>query len=414
MFMAERLGGKHPLVEKVLAGDSPSACAAKLIAGSKLFDVAERKKLFEGGKAAIEASNDALIKMAVMVDGEPGRYARTFENLVEEPERQAFGKIASARFAAFGRNIAPDATFTLRLAFGTVKGYEVDGKKLNYHTTFKEAFDRADMLGHREPFELPKTWMSHKDKIDLNTPFCFVSTADTIGGNSGSPVLNRAGEFVGINFDRNRHGLVRNFVYTDVQARHIAVHSRAFIESLEKIYKTEKLLSELFPKSDMVMRLTELGLPAIVSELIAKSGMMPLDGTRAEVKLGEQLRLCAHQPSLKTDQKPSSKSSHHACLAGLWLRLNFLDESHVLSNSMNRIRTTTIGTQSCIDGKAISGTASTGIAESATIPSLGRLACKSPICLTAGCELGVLQCQRRCIIDQRTSPAMFANGRLVG
>ena len=130
------------------------------------------------------------------------------------------------RFAVLGKSVAPDATFTLRLAFGMVKGYEVDGEKLPFHTTFGGAFERAETQRHKEPFDLPKRWLDGKAKLDLATPFNFVSTADTIGGNSGSPVLNRAGELVGINFDRNRHGLVRNFVYTDVQARHIAVHSR--------------------------------------------------------------------------------------------------------------------------------------------------------------------------------------------
>ena len=126
-----------------------------------------------------------------------------------------------------------------------VKGYAVDGADLPYTTTFGGAFERAEKQGHREPFVLPKRWLEGKDKLDLKTPFNFVSTADTIGGNSGSPVLNRAGELVGINFDRNRHGLVRNFVYTDVQARHISVHSRAVLEALRKLYGAEALVKEL-------------------------------------------------------------------------------------------------------------------------------------------------------------------------
>ena len=149
---------------------------------------------------------------------------------------QAYAEIAKIRFAKFGTTIAPDATFTLRLAFGTVQGYEVDGVELGYTTTFEQMYARAKEQEYHEPFDLPKRWLDGKDKLDLKTPFNFVSTADTIGGNSGSPVLNRAGEFVGINFDRNRHGLVRNFVYTDIQARHISVHSRAILEALQKLY----------------------------------------------------------------------------------------------------------------------------------------------------------------------------------
>ena len=126
-----------------------------------------------------------------------------------------------------------------------VKGYQVEGVDLPFHTTFGGAFERAEKQGNREPFVLPKRWLKSKDKLDLTTPFNFVSTADTIGGNSGSPVLNRAGELVGINFDRNRHGLVRNFVYTEEQARHIAVHSRGVLEALRTLYDAPDLAREL-------------------------------------------------------------------------------------------------------------------------------------------------------------------------
>jgi hypothetical protein len=141
--------------------------------------------------------------------------------------------------------MAPDATFTLRLAFGVVKGYEVDGTELPFHTTFAGLYAKADDHQGAPPFKLPPAWIDRKEKLNLQTPFNFVSTADTIGGNSGSPVLNRAGELVGVNFDRNRHGLVRNFVYTDLQARHIAVHAGAIAEALDKVYGASELLGEL-------------------------------------------------------------------------------------------------------------------------------------------------------------------------
>jgi len=241
-WLAEQLGGEHPLVVQALAGKSPVARAEELLAGTKLADPAVRRALAKDGVAG---STDAMIAFAKLVDGEARSVRRRFENEVEEPERQGNGRIAQARFAILGTAVAPDATFTLRLAFGVVKGYDVEGKALPFHTTFGGAFERAEAQGNREPFDLPARWRERKDKLDLATPFDFVSTADTIGGNSGSPVLNRAGELVGINFDRNRHGLVRNFVYTDVQARHIAVHSKAVLEALRKLYDADGLVQEL-------------------------------------------------------------------------------------------------------------------------------------------------------------------------
>jgi hypothetical protein len=244
-FLAENLGGTHPLLLKILTGKPPAARAVELINGSKLADPAERKRLAAGGQQAIDQSSDPLIGLAKLIDDEARALRKRHEDQVEEPERQANALIARARFELLGAAVAPDATFTLRLAFGVVKGYQVDGVDLRFHTTFGEAFARADQQGHREPFILPERWLKARDKLAAGTPFNFVSTADTIGGNSGSPVLNRAGELVGINFDRNRHGLVRNFVYTDEQARHIAVHSKGVLEALRSLYDAPELVKEL-------------------------------------------------------------------------------------------------------------------------------------------------------------------------
>ena len=244
-FLAETLGGEHPGVVQVLAGKNPAGRAAELVAGCQLADVAARKRLADGGKAALDATTDPMILLARSIDPASRAARKRFEEEVEEPERQAYAEIAKLRFAAHGTGVAPDATFTLRLAFGVVMGYDVDGETLPFHTTFGSAFARAEAQGNREPFALPGRWRDGQGKLDPATPFNFVSTADTIGGNSGSPVLNRAGELVGINFDRNRHGLVRNFVYTDVQARHIAVHSRAVLEALRKLYAAGDLAREL-------------------------------------------------------------------------------------------------------------------------------------------------------------------------
>jgi hypothetical protein len=247
-FLAETLGGEHPLAKLVLAGKNPAARADELVGGTKLLDPAERKRLVEGGRAATAASTDPLVVLARDIDAEARALRTRYETEVEEPERQAYAALSGVRFRTLGNSVAPDATFTLRLAFGTVRGYEVGGETLPFHTTFGEAFEKAARLDGKEPFDLPRRWLEGKDKLDPKTPFNFVSTADTIGGNSGSPVLNRAGELVGINFDRNRHGLVRNFVYTDVQARHIAVHSKAVLEALRRLYPAEPLVNELTGK----------------------------------------------------------------------------------------------------------------------------------------------------------------------
>ncbi len=243
-FLAENLGGAHPLVVKVLAGRSPAARAEDLVGGTRLQDVPQRQRLLDGGKAAVDAADDRMLQLARLIDGEARALRQRYDEL-DELRQQAYGEIARGIFERYGSTVAPDATFTLRLAFGTVQGYEAEGRTIPYATTFGQMYARADEQGQHEPFALPKRWLDGKGKIDLQAPFNFVSTADTIGGNSGSPVLNRAGELVGINFDRNRFGLVRNFIYTDEQARHISVHSRAVLEALRGLYQADELVREL-------------------------------------------------------------------------------------------------------------------------------------------------------------------------
>lgn len=243
--LAEQLGATHPLSRKILAGKSPEQRAQELVDGSRLADVQERRRLAQAGQNAVNGSSDSMIVLAKAIDAEARSLRKRLEEEVEEPERQAQRAIGLERFRILGKTMAPDATFTLRLAFGQVKGYSLDGKSLPCHTTFAGLFAKADDHENTPPFKLPKRWVDRKSDLNLQTPFNFASTADTIGGNSGSPVLNRAGELVGVNFDRNRHGLVRNFVYTDLQARHIAVHAAAIVEALDKVYGASEILKEL-------------------------------------------------------------------------------------------------------------------------------------------------------------------------
>src|SRR5258707_9736122 len=193
-MMVEVLGADNELVKKVLAGKSPRERAAELILGTKLKDVAVRKRLAEGGVQAINESTDPMIQLAKLVDPAGRRVRRTFEQQVDEPQRQAYAKIAKARFAVYGSTVYPDATFTLRLAFGEAKGYTEAGKKIPWSTTLGGTYAHAEMHGNKEPFELPKVWTERMGQVNLSTPYNFVSTADIIGGNSGSPVVNRQGE----------------------------------------------------------------------------------------------------------------------------------------------------------------------------------------------------------------------------
>jgi hypothetical protein len=244
-MLMEVLGAEHPLVVDVLAGKSPKERAAELVAGSKLADVAVRKKLAEGGKKAIEASNDPMIALAKLVDPAARAVRKRLEEEVDEPQRQAYARITNAKFAIAGTSVYPDATFTLRLAFGPVKGYEEAGKQIPPWTTIGGAYEHAAAHNHQPPFELPKRWIDRKDKIKLDTPFNFVNTADIIGGNSGSPVVNREGEVVGIIFDGNIYSLVLDFVYSDKIARAVSVHSAGIMESLRSVYDARELADEI-------------------------------------------------------------------------------------------------------------------------------------------------------------------------
>lgn len=242
--LAESRGGDDPLVLAALGGKNPRDRAAELVAGTKLFDVAARRAIADGGAKAIESSTDSLIQLAKAMESEYRRLRKATEEL-DEVERQAYAQITEARFALEGTSVYPDATFTLRLAFGPVLSYEVDGEKIPYTTTMGGAFEHEKVHGAKDPWILPDSWKKAQSKIDPKTPFNFVCTADIIGGNSGSPVVNRNGELVGIIFDGNIQSLTADFYYSDQVGRAVAVHIAGLLESLRKIYDAEGLANEM-------------------------------------------------------------------------------------------------------------------------------------------------------------------------
>ena len=244
-FMREEMGADHPLVRRVLNGKTPEARAAELIDGTKLKTVEFRKQLAAGGQTMIEQSDDPMIALARSIDPEARAVRKRYEDEVSGIERASYAKIARALFDLEGTKLYPDATFTLRLSYGVVKGYEENGKPISPFTNFAGLFQRAAEHNHKSPYNLPERWTSKRSAINLRTPFDFVTTADTIGGNSGSPIINRRAELVGLNFDRNIHGLVGNFIYDETQKRNIGVDSRGMLEALRSVYGAEEIVREL-------------------------------------------------------------------------------------------------------------------------------------------------------------------------
>ncbi|HEV8573083.1 MAG TPA: S46 family peptidase, partial [Dehalococcoidia bacterium] len=244
-FLATSLGAEHPLSRVVLAGRSPGDRAADLVSGTQLFEVSRRRALAEGGKEAVKASEDPLISLARAVDPYARALRREYEDLVQGVQREAYGNIARSLFALRGTQVYPDATFTLRLAFGVVKGWREEGRTIPYFTTLGGLYERHDAHHGKEPYNLPARWLEAKEKLDLSTHFNFVATPDIVGGNSGSPVVNRAGEVVGIIFDGNIHSLVLDLAYTEEKARAVAVCAEAIVEALRKVYAQEALAAEI-------------------------------------------------------------------------------------------------------------------------------------------------------------------------
>jgi hypothetical protein len=243
--MAELLGCDDPTVVKVLAGKSPHARAEELVRGTKLADVAERKRLSDGGKIAIDASSDPMIAVMKAIDAESRQLRKKFEDEVDAQEREGYAKVAAANFAVNGEDQYPDATFTLRLSYGTVRGYTENARDIPPFTNFAGLYKRGAERGNKYPFEVPEKWVKAKDKLNPNTPYDFVSTCDIIGGNSGSPVVDKNGEVVGLIFDGNIQSLVGDIGYDETFNRAVSVDSRAMIEAMRKVYDAGALADEI-------------------------------------------------------------------------------------------------------------------------------------------------------------------------
>ncbi|HQH60555.1 MAG TPA: S46 family peptidase [Candidatus Saccharicenans sp.] len=224
---------------------SPEEVASELITKTRLKDPEYRKELMEGGSEAIYMSDDPMIKLALMIEPVARGLRERYENKVRAVEVKNGTLVARALFKIKGTSIPPDATGTLRLSFGVVKGYMENGKKIPFHTTFAGLYEKAQRFNFKPPYSLPEIWLKKKAALNLNTPLNFVATIDSIGGNSGSPVVNRKGEFVGTLFDGNIQSLPTRFVYEEKVARSVMVDGQALIEALLKIYDAKPLADEL-------------------------------------------------------------------------------------------------------------------------------------------------------------------------
>jgi V8-like Glu-specific endopeptidase len=240
--MREWLGPDHEVVRKLMSKESPAGLAKRLVTETKLGDPAVRLALWKGGSKAIAESTDPLIVMARSIDPDARAIRKAYEDGVEAPIRSATERLAKARFAALGTSVYPDATFTLRLNWGTVQGWNENGKPVPPFTRLARAFERATGA---DPFRIPDSWLRVKDKLDMNTPFNLSTNSDIVGGNSGSALINAKGEIVGLLFDGNIHSISGSYWFDTEKNRAVAVHPAIIREALSKVYGADALLGEL-------------------------------------------------------------------------------------------------------------------------------------------------------------------------
>lgn len=241
----DELGPEDPFIKAVLKDQTPEQAAHELFSGTKLMDVSYRETLLKGGEKAIGKSKDPLIVLARELDPMMRKWEKWQKDNIESVLIAATEKIAQARFAVYGKSVYPDATFSLRLAYGTVKGFPVNGTQAPYKTTLYGLYDRSLSFDKEGDFALPERFWERQDKLDLSTPVNFISTCDLIGGNSGSPVINKDAELVGLIFDGNIQSLPGRFIYDEEVNRAVAVHSAYIIEALRKLYDAGTLADEI-------------------------------------------------------------------------------------------------------------------------------------------------------------------------
>jgi len=240
--LREWLGADDPLVKQVLGREPPAVLAARWVAQTKLGDVAWRERLWKGGKAAVDASDDPFIRLARTLEPESRALRKRFETEVEAVEERNAERIARVRLAQAGAIVYPDATFTLRLSFGHVEGWDRHGTAVAPFTRVAGLFDRATGF---EPFRLPPSWLAAKAGLDATRPMNFVTTNDIVGGNSGSPMLDRDGEIVGLVFDGNIESLAGAYWWDGRHNRAVAVEAGLILDVLEEVYRADALLAEI-------------------------------------------------------------------------------------------------------------------------------------------------------------------------
>ncbi len=240
--MREWLGPDSHWVRMILGNEAPNALAANLVSATKLDDPAFRKKLWEGGVAAVEASDDPLIRLAAAIDPGARELRSRYEDEVEAPRILGEGMIADARFELYGTDTYPDATFTLRATYGAVEGWQERGKTIDPFTRTSRLFERA--TGQR-PFSVPTSWSKAREDLDPDTPFNFVATTDITGGNSGSPMIAADGTLVGLAFDGNIHSIAGDYWFDPSLNRTVGVNAAIMLEALKKVYDANFLIEEL-------------------------------------------------------------------------------------------------------------------------------------------------------------------------
>ena len=238
-FLLEVRGADDPLVRSVLDGKSPRTRASELIRSTRLKDVDFRRTALE------EEVEDPMIQLAAAVDSESRRLRTVYEQQVAGPMEEAYGRLGLLEYEVGATAGYPDATFTLRLAYGPVLGFQEDGESVPAFTKIGGLFEKGERFDQAPPYNVPDSWMQARSRLDLETPFNFVSTPDITGGNSGSPVVDRKGELVGLIFDGNIQSLVLDFQYEDKVARAVSVDVRAIKEALSKVYQADFLVEEM-------------------------------------------------------------------------------------------------------------------------------------------------------------------------